>query len=113
MMLTPFIRSTLYAETGAYADRESYISDMALSSIWGRSRNADIPKERIALLGRIWDATHCTVQELAQQYGLSQTDFARYFGIPLRTVQGWFNGSRSCPPYVLTMAAEILALNEE
>ena len=35
MKLTPFIRSALYAETGAYADRDAYASDMALSSVWG------------------------------------------------------------------------------
>ena len=56
MKLTPFIRSALYAETGAYTDRDAYISDLALSSIWGDSEDAEVPAERIALLGGIWDA---------------------------------------------------------
>ena len=37
MKLTPFILSALYAETGAYADRDAYVSDMALP-MWRRSQ---------------------------------------------------------------------------
>lgn len=113
MKLTPFIRATLYAETGAYTDREAYISDMALSSIWGDAEDADVPAERIALLGAIWDGAHCTIPELIRKYGMTQTGFAQYFGIPLRTVQHWCLGERACPPYVAAMAAEILAANAE
>ena len=51
MKLTPFIRSALYAETGAYTDRDAYISDMALSSVWGDAEDANVPAERLALLG--------------------------------------------------------------
>lgn len=112
MKLTPIIRSALYAETGAYADREAYISDMALSSIWGDAEDAEVPAERLALLGGIWDGAHCTIPEVIKKYGLTQTGFAQYFGIPLRTVQDWCGGRRECPPYVAAMAAEILAANE-
>lgn len=113
MKLTPFIRATLYAETGAYADRDAYISDMALSSIWGDAEDADVPAERITLLGALWDGAHCTIPELIDKYGLTQTSFAQYFGIPRRTVQNWCGGQRECPPYVAAMAAEILAANAE
>ena len=75
MKLTPFIRSALYAETGAYADRDTYISDLALSSIWGDAEDAEVPMERLALLGGIWDGTHCTIPELIKMYGLTQTGF--------------------------------------
>lgn len=113
MKLTPFIRSTLYAEIGAYADRDAYISDMALSSIWWRdAETAEIPAERLALLGAIWDGAHCTILDLIKKYRLTQTSFAQYFGIPLRTVQNWCGGQRQCPPYVIAMAAEILAARE-
>lgn len=112
MKLTPFIRFALYTETDAYADREAYISDMALSSVWGDAEDEEIPAERLALLGGIWDGTHCTIPELIKQHGLTQTGFAQYFGIPLRTVQDWCAGRRGCPPYVAAMAAEILAMND-
>lgn len=111
MKLTPFIRSALYAETGAYADREAYISDMALSSVWGDAEDAEVPTERLALLGGIWDGAHCAIPALIEMYGLTQTGFAQYFNIPLRTVQDWCGGRRSCPPYVVAMAAEILSKN--
>lgn len=112
MKQTPFIRSTLYAETGAYADRDTYISDMALSSIWGDAEDAVIPAERLALLGAIWDGAHLTIPELIKKHTLTQTDFARYFNIPLRTVQNWCGGQRECPPYVAAMASIILSIEE-
>lgn len=108
MTLTPFIRSTLYAEAGTYADRDAYISDLALSSVWG---DAEVPAERLALLGGIWDGAHCTVPELIKKYGMTQTGFSQFFNIPLRTVQNWCGGQRECPSYVIAMAAEILGKN--
>lgn len=118
MKLTPAIRAALYAETGAYTDRDAYVSDMALSSVWGDAEDAEVPAERLAaerlaLLGGIWDGAHCTIPELIKMYSLTQTGFAQYFGIPLRTVQDWCGGRRGCPPYVAAMAAEILAVNEQ
>jgi len=111
MKITPVIRSALYAETGAYTNRDDYISDQALSNIWGDTEHAEIPAERLALLGAIWDGAHCTISELIKKYGLTQTEFAQYFSIPRRTVQNWCGGQRECPPYVIMMAAEILAAN--
>lgn len=111
MELTPAIRATLYAEAGAYNDRDAYISDMALSSILGDAEGTEISVDRLPLLGGIWDGAHCTIPELLEKYGLAQTGFAQYFRIPLRTVQNWCGGQRECPPYVAAMAAEILAEN--
>lgn len=73
MKLTPFIRAALYAEVGAYADRDAYVSDLVLSSIWGDAEDAEVPAERLALLGAIWDGTRCTIPELIKQHGLTQT----------------------------------------
>lgn len=106
--MTNQLRHKLYAETNNYTDPDAYVSDLALSSMWGDAGDADIPADRIALLRRIWDDTHCTVRELIERYGLTQSAFARHFNIPLRTVQGWCLGERDCPPYLITMAAELL-----
>lgn len=103
----------LYAEARSYADVDAYVSDLALSSMWGDAEDAedaDTPADRIALLRRIWDDTHCSIRELIGRCGLTQSAFARHFNIPLRTVQGWCLGERDCPPYLITMAAELLSL---
>lgn len=113
MKLTPLIRAALYADVSEYTCRDDYISDTAISSIWGDAEGAEIPAERLALLGGIWDGAHCTIPELIEKYGLTQTSFAQYFGIPRRTVQNWCGGQRECPPYVAAMAAEILAAHEK
>lgn len=105
--MTNQLRHTLYSEARNYTDPDAYVSDLALSSMWG---DADSPAERIALLRRVWDDTHCTVRELIEHCGLTQSAFARHFDIPLRTVQDWYSGRRQCPPYLITMAAELLSL---
>ena len=110
--MTTATRATLYSEAHNYTDRDAYISDLALSSIWGDAPDADVPAARLELLGKVYDAAHATVQSLLEQHHMTQTDFARYFCIPLRTVQDWYAGRRACPAYVLTMAAEILAADQ-
>ena len=41
-----------------------------------------------------------TIQELRKKTGLSQSKFAEYFGLPLRTVQEWEQGRRKPPEYI-------------
>lgn len=41
-----------------------------------------------------------TIQELRVKTGLSQSKFAEYFGLPLRTVQEWEQGRRKPPDYI-------------
>lgn len=108
-MIDPKIRCQLRAEIGNYSDRDSYIADCALSSIWDDSENFESLPTRAALLGAFYDAAHCTLRELLAQHHLSQSEFARSFCIPLRTVQNWCRDARPCPAYVLAMAAELLA----
>ena len=38
-----------------------------------------------------------------EQSGMTQKEFANYFGIPYRTVQDWFAGRRQMPEYVLRL----------
>ena len=44
-----------------------------------------------------------TFNELRKQSGMNQTEFAKYFGIPRRTVQNWDLGLRECPEYLLQL----------
>lgn len=38
-----------------------------------------------------------------KQAGMTQKEFSRYFGIPLRTVEGWFTEKREIPDYLLRL----------
>lgn len=49
-----------------------------------------------------------TIREICEKYKISQSGLARRFGIPLRTVQGWYLGERKPPEYVARMIVELL-----
>ena len=53
-----------------------------------------------------------TIKELRQQTGLSQSAFAKYFEIPLRTVQDWEQDKRKPPEYLVKLMAEKLKMNK-
>ena len=53
-----------------------------------------------------------TIKEICEKYSISQTEFARRFDIPLRTVQDWYAERRTPPAYVTKMIIEILESNE-
>ena len=42
-------------------------------------------------------------KELRKESGMNQTEFARYFNIPRRTVQNWDLGVREYPTYLLDL----------
>lgn len=44
-----------------------------------------------------------TFKELRQLSGMSRSRFAKFFGIPYRTVQNWELGLRECPDYLLNL----------
>lgn len=98
------------AETANYNDREAYVSDLCLSSIWGDPEDADIPADRIQQLGDIWDACSRSVKDIAAAAGLSQRKLAERLCIPYRTVEGWCSGARHCALYVRLMMQEALGL---
>lgn len=51
-------------------------------------------------------------KELRQASGMNQTQFAKYFNIPRRTVQNWELGINKCPEYLMELMAYKL-LNEK
>lgn len=101
------------SEAANYTDRDAYVSDLALSSIWGDDEGADIPQHRLDWLGQTWDAYHRSVRDIAAAAGMSHRKLAERFGIPRRTVENWCTDSssaRSCPVYVRLMMQECLEL---
>ena len=52
------------------------------------------------------------IAELCKRYGLSQSELARRFEIPLRTVQDWHAGRRKAPDYVVNMIDRLLSLEK-
>lgn len=101
---------TAVAEAANYTDRDAYVSDLALSTIWGDPEDAEIPAARVEQLGQIWDAYHRSIKEIAAAAGLSCRKLAERFFIPYRTVEDWSAGRRECPIYTRLMMQECLGL---
>lgn len=104
---------TCVAEAQSYSDRDTYISDMALSSMWGDAPDTGIPPVRTEQLGSIYDAVHRNIKEIAADAGISVRALAIRFCIPVRTAESWYNtgsSSRQCPLYVRLMIQECLGL---
>lgn len=96
-------------EAQHYTDRDAYVSDLALSSIWGL-HNGDIPASRLEALGNLYDAVNRSVKDIAADAGLSQRGLAERFCIPYRSVEDWCAGKRECPIYTRLMMQELLGL---
>lgn len=88
-----------------YSDPDAFASDVALSGIFPGVAEDDLPA-LAEELRHIWRYAHITVREIVQHTGLSQTNFAARFAIPLRTLQRWISGDRDCPPYVRLLLAK-------
>lgn len=108
--MTPKQYYTAVSETANYNDRDAYISDLALSSIWGDDDGADIPATRLEDLGRIWDASHRSIKEITAAAGLSQRKLAERFGVPYRTIENWCGEVSTCPLYTRLLMQECLGL---
>lgn len=95
--------------TAALSDnnREAFVSDWALSSIWDAPEDADIPAARLDELGELWDAAHLTIRDIRAHTGLTQAAFAERYLIPKRSVENWEGGQRKCPAYLRLMLAEL------
>lgn len=97
-------------EASSYADPDAYVSDLALSPIWGDAPDADIPADRLDALRGIYAAATCSAREIVAATGLSQAAFAERLCIPLRTVEAWCRGIRESPVYVRLLIQQALGL---
>ena len=63
-------------------------------------------------LANIHCVANTSFRGFLKEIKLTQTECARRFAIPLRTVQNWATDTRPCPEYVKLMIAEIMGLIE-
>ncbi len=89
-------------------DRDTFVSDWALSSAWGDEPTAPIPVDRVQRLAQLWEDARKSVAELRAMTGLTQTKFADWYGIPYRTVQNWDSGTSAPPEYVRLMLVRLV-----
>lgn len=89
-------------------NRDAFVSDWALSSIWGDEPTAPIPVDRVQYLAQLWEDVRKSVAELRAMTGLTQTKFAAWYSIPPRTVQNWESGASNAPEYVRLMLVRLV-----
>lgn len=105
-MTTDKLFFTLFADAITSPDRDAFVSDWSLSSVWGDAPDADIPADRIDTLARLWDAAHLTIRDIRAHTGLSQAAFSIRYCIPVRTLEDWERGVRSSPDYLRLLLAQ-------
>lgn len=44
-----------------------------------------------------------TIKEIRKAAGMTQKEFAEYFGMSKRNVENWEGGTNKCPPYLLAL----------
>lgn len=99
-----------YIEAVTMNDKDAYVSDMALSSVWNDAEDADVPQERLEALGRIWDVAHMSMRDIRKSSGMTQGAFAQKFLIPKRTIENWEENVNTPPEYVKILIAKALNL---
>lgn len=102
--------SILWGEALTSPDRDEFVSEFAISSLWGDADGAPITAERLRDLGKLWDAAHMTVKDIRQHLGLNQQEFAARFLLSHRTVQNWEYGATKCPEYVRLLLLQATGL---
>lgn len=103
---------TLLGEAVSSADLDIYIAEYGTSVIFDPDPDGEAPDYSavIADLTNIWNLAHMSIKEIIKAADINQSDLARRFCIPLRTVQHWVAGTRDCPVYTKLMIADLLGL---
>lgn len=109
MQLTDKIRYALFGAALEEDDRLVYISDWALSSVWGSLAETEDLAELARVCERIWDISKMSIKDIRQMSGLTQAEFSKRFLIPVRTIQNW-ESRGGCPDYVRIMLARLCGL---
>lgn len=90
-------RTFAVMEMANYDDKDAWLSDVALSSIWGDDEE-DVPQELIDELSKLWLVCHVPFRSLVAPRSIKE--ISDRFCIPYRTVQNWYDGNRECAKWV-------------
>lgn len=95
----------LAGEAANYTDRDAFVSDAALSSIFGDNDALPTPSI-ISQCGIIWDAVNLPFHDLRAQMGLTQIQLSERLCAPRRTVENW-EYRDTCPVYIRLLIARV------
>ena len=98
---------TSFGEITNYTDPDAYASDIALSLLDPENPDQKIDMVIFDQLCTLWHVANDNFRDFLNLLGMTQTQCATRFCIPLRTVQGWALEERSAPLYIRLMMAEL------
>lgn len=101
------VLSTLWTEALAAQDRDAYVSELALSSIFPSDTDPAVNAEYV---GKVWDVAHMSAQEIVTARGLKRTACAQLLCMPYRTLESWCRGDRDCGDYIRLWLAVLLGI---
>jgi DNA-binding transcriptional regulator YiaG len=114
--MTDAQRYNAVTKAAKYTDKDAYLSDLVLSSLWGDAEDEVIDRptmdKRMEELGKIYDSATITVSEIRASTGLTQNAFSKRFCVPVRTLQDWEGGKRTPPLYVILLLAAACGLTD-
>lgn len=94
----------LAGECQNYSDRDAFVSDAVLSSIWGE--DAEPTHDVIGKCGTLWDAVNLPFADIRKKLGLTQAQMAKRLCAPRRTVENW-EYRDTCPVYIRILIARV------
>ena len=98
---------SIVSSIGDFADGDEFVSEWALSGIWGDAPDTDIPQQRIDWLNALYGILTMPPQELLTITGRSVRRTAFHWGIKPDTANHWVAGKNKMLPQIrLTLAAE-------
>lgn len=96
-----------FVEAAAYSNPDAFASDVSLSLLDPEDPNQQIDIAVFDQLRTLWHVINDPFKAFLALLGLTQTQCATRFCIPIRTVQHWALGERVCPSYIRLMMAEL------
>ncbi len=94
----------LWREAHEYTDFDLYVLERCWQD-W-MDEYADRSDTAVAdTLTRIWDMAREGTNAMRRMLDSSQIAFAKYFGIPRRTIENWESGTSVPPQYIISLLA--------
>jgi len=101
------------SEAANYTDVDCFVDALLRSPAFAPPGYdyAELDPSQSADLRKVWVGVNAPFGDFIAEFSTTQTQLARQFGIPLRTIQEWAGELRHCPIYVRKMMATLLILD--